>query len=916
MADDERSDGAAGGSQPGGDPPPAEDTWGERPVLALLDGHSLAYRAFFALPEDLATSTGQVTNAVYGFTSMLVKLLAEHRPDRIAVVFDKGRPAYRLELLPEYKGHREETPDAFRSQLPLISEVLEALAIPQVSLDGTEADDLIATYARMATMSGLDVLVVTGDRDVFQIVDEHVRVLYTTRGVTETRLMDPAAVEERYGVEPARYPMLAALRGDPSDNIPGVPGVGDKTAAKLLAEHGDLDTLFANIDRVAGKKLPQALAEHEESVRTGHRVALLHRDVDVPVPLDGLVQDEPDHEAVRRVFQTLEFTALWERLADALGVEGDAGAPGLDVAPRIAAPGELAAWLDAVAPATAVAVLPDVDGRPPRVRWRGVALAADGQDPIAGTLDDLAEADRSALARRLADPEQPLLTHGLKALLHAARGRGWELVGVVFDTELAAYLAQPGSRDYDLEWLAGQYLGATLAADGEGDGDGQLALTVEDDRPRHARAAHAVVGLADALGAVLAEREQGALLADIELPLVPVLAEMERNGLTVDRDVLGDIGEELGSRIEGLREEAFTHAGREFNLDSPKQLQEVLFDELGLPKTKRIKTGYSTDAQALRTIATDHPIVETLLEYREVSKLKSTYVDALPPLVDEATGRIHPEFQQAVAVTGRLSSQHPNIQNIPIRTETGRAIRRAFVPGAGFDRIVVADYSQIELRVLAHLSGDEGLLEAFASAADIHAQTAAMVWTLPLDAVDNTLRSRIKGMTYGLAYGLSAFGLSQQLRIPPDEARELMDAYFARFPKVQGYLDGVVEQARRDGYTQTLFGRRRYLPDLRSDNRQRREMAERMALNAPIQGTAADIIKTAMIGVHAEMTGRGLDSRLLAQVHDELLCEAPTAEVDDLTQLLVTEMGAVADLDVALEVDTAVGESWFAAEKH
>ncbi|QBI21788.1 DNA polymerase I [Egibacter rhizosphaerae] len=893
----------------------------ERPVLALLDGHSLAYRAFYALPEDLATTTGQVTNAVYGFTSMLVKLLAEHRPDRIAVAFDRGRPAQRLEILPDYKGQREASPDAFRSQVPLIGEVLEALAIPQVVIDGVEADDVIATYARMATMAGLEVLVVTGDRDVFQIVDEHVRVLYTTRGITETRLMDEEAIAERYGVEPARYPMLAALRGDPSDNIAGVPGVGDKTAAKLLGAHGDLDGIFSSLDQIGGPKLREALAAHEEEVRKGHRVALLDRDIDVPLPLDDLRMGEVDWDAVREVFQTLEFTALWERLTEALGVEGEAGASVLDVAPHHAGAGDVAAWLGALAPGAGIAVLPESDGRPPRVRLRRVALAAAEREPVVASVDDLAAADQQALAASLADPDRPLLTHSAKELTHAARAQGWDLVALRMDTELAAYVAQPGSRSYDLEALAGQYLNATLRReDGPAD-DGQLAMAVEDGDGKRAaedlgRAAHAVVALAEVLDGVLAERDQHDLLDEVELPLVAVLGEMEHNGIAIDLDVLAGIGEQLADRIAGLREEVFGQAGREFNLDSPKQLQVVLFDELGLPKTKRIKTGYSTDAQALRTIAEEHPIVDALLEYREVSKLKSTYVDALPPLVDDRTGRIHPEYMQAVAVTGRLSSQHPNIQNIPIRTETGREIRQAFVAGEGNEAIVVADYSQIELRVMAHLSGDEGLLAAFNSAEDIHAQTAAMVWELPLDAVDNMLRSRIKGMTYGLAYGLSAYGLSQQLGIPPDEARELMGAYFARFPKVKGYLDGVVDQARRDGYTATLFGRRRYLPDLRSDNRQRREMAERMALNAPIQGTAADIIKMAMIAVHGEMQRRQLASRLLVQVHDELLCEAAPGEVGQLTDLLVEAMSGVAQLAVPLEVDTASGRSWYDAEKH
>ena len=895
---------------------PADATGRDRPVLALLDGHSLAYRAFFALPEDLQTSTGQVTNAVYGFTSMLIKLLAEHAPDHIAVMFDKGRPAGRLAILPDYKGHREETPDAFRSQIPLIFEVLDALAIPRIMQEGTEADDLIATYATRATAVGFDTLIVTGDRDVFQLVDGHVKALYTTRGITETKLMDAEAVRDRYGVGPERYADLAALRGDPSDNIPGVPGVGDKTAAKLIEEFGDLDGIFANLDKVKGKKLPATLAEHEAQVRKGYEVAQLECDLELPLPVEGLTMGEVDRAAVSQVFDTLEFRALTERLQEALDVAVErAPASRLAVEPIRLEAGGLASWVAGLDEDAPVAVYPGVEGRPPHVRWATVALGSMGHEPAAGHLDALAREDLLALETVLGDPARPLLSHDLKSLLHAARSRHWEVVGVRADTELGAYVLQPGSRSYDLEAVTREYLGAEL--DGEdASEEGQLAIEVSDDLAPRARRAHAIAHVAAPLEELLAERRQNSLLSDLELPLVPVLARMEHNGIAIDLHVLSEIRETLGDRIRDLREEIYGYAGREFNLDSPKQLQAILFDELELAKTKRIKTGYSTDAQALRGLVDTHPIVEPLLEYREVSKLKGTYVDALPPLVDDETGRIHPEFNQAIAVTGRLSSQHPNIQNIPIRTETGREIRQAFVPGEGFDSLVLADYSQIELRVMAHLSGDEGLLAAFTSHEDIHATTAAMVWDLPIDAVDNTLRNRIKGMTYGLAYGLSAFGLSQQLGIPPDEARELMGAYFARFPKVGAYLDGVVDQARRDGYTSTLFGRRRYLPDLVSSNRQRREMAERMALNAPIQGTAADIIKKAMIAVDDEIRHRGMAAQLLVQVHDELICEAPEAEIEELTSLLTEQMAGVAELDVPLEVDTAAGKSWFDAEKH
>ncbi|MBW3606578.1 MAG: DNA polymerase I [Actinobacteria bacterium] len=887
-----------------------------RPTLALLDGHSLAYRAFYALPDDLRTTTGQVTNAVYGFTSMLIKLLADEVPGHIGVMFDRGRPAERLALLPSYKANRTASPDTFRSQVPLIFEVLDALTIPRVMVDGVEADDLIASYATAAVAQGMRVLIISGDRDVFQLVDDHIEVIYTRRGISDTVRMDTAAVVEKYGVEPARYPQLAALRGDPSDNIPGVPGVGDKTAAKLLTDFGDLDGIYAHLDEVRGRKLPATLGEHEESVRNGYRVAVLDRALDLPEPLAALQMGVVDLETVRKLFATLEFRSLWERLYPVLETEADAEATGFAEAPEQLAPGVLANWLAELPDGVMLAVLPRISRRLPDIAFDAVAVAAAGRAPAYLSFVDATTADLEALAAALADPDRPLCCHDSKELLHAAGGRGWQVAGVRLDTALAAYLIRPAQRTYDLERLALDHLRKQIDVPSESAPDGQLSMTVDEGWRVHALRALALLELVEPLEAELAARDQRPLLERIELPLVPALAGLEHTGIAVDLDVLTEIDDTLADRITTLREDIYGYAGDEFNLDSPKQLQQVLFDQLDLPRTKRIKSGYSTDAQALTSLVDTHPIVEPLLSYRELSKLKGTYVDALPPLVHPRTGRIHAEFNQTVAVTGRLSSQNPNLQNIPIRSVTGREIRRAFVPGDGFDQIVVADYSQIELRVMAHLSGDEDLLAAFASGEDIHATTAAMVWDMPIEAVDNTLRSRIKGMTYGLAYGLSAFGLSQQLAIPPDEARELMDAYFERFPKVRGYLQGVVEQARVDGFTATLFGRRRYLPDLMSDQRQRRQMAERMALNAPIQGTAADIIKLAMIAVADELAKRNLSAQLLLQVHDELVCETVAGDADELRDLLRVGMAGVAELAVPLDVDTATGTSWFDAEKH
>ena len=897
-------------------PVPARD----RPLLALLDGYSLAYRAFFALPEDLRTTTGQLTNAVYGFTSMLIKLLAEQKPEGLAAVFDRGRPAERLELMPTYKANRSESPDTFKSQLPLIDEVLTALAIPKLFVEGHEADDLIATYADEAVAQGWDVLIVTGDRDAFQVIGDHVQVLYTRRGISDTILMDTAAVLEKYGVEPARYPMLAALRGDPSDNIPGVPGVGDKTASKLLNDFGTLEGIYEHLGEIRGAKVPAMLSEHRDQVFTGHRVATLHRDLPMPAPVDTLHMGDVDADAVRKIFNTLEFRSLWDRLRETvLDAQQERAAEAYATEPEALAAGGLAAWLAALPTGEPVAVMPFVAGRLPRLDTVAIAVAAEGVAP--GVLDfaDASAADLQALGTALADRERPLLTHDAKALLHVARARGWEVTGLSVDTALAAYLVSPQTRDYDLERLAVQYLGKTLAAPAAPQQvEGQLAFGVEEDRAAVVRdrglRAQALLDVAVVLGEEVDSRDQRSLLDDIELPLVPVLAEIEANGIAIDRSVLEEMGESLADQVTAAKTQAYAAVGREINLDSPKQLQELLFVELKLPKTKRIKTGWSVDATELTKIVDTHPLIEPLLRYREVSKLKGTYVDALPPLIDSETGRIHAEFNQTVAVTGRLSSQNPNLQNIPIRSAAGREIRRAFVPGQGFTSLLVADYSQIELRVMAHLSGDPGLVDAFNSGEDIHATTAAKVLGIPISAVDGTRRAKIKGMTYGLAYGLSAFGLSQQLLIPKEEAAELMEAYFARFPGVRGYLYGGVEQARRDGWTATLPGRRRYLPDLVSDNRQRREMAERMALNAPIQGTAADIIKMAMIEVHRRM--RGMRSRLLLQVHDELVTETAPGEEDALRELLVDAMASVIRLKVPLEVDTAAGPSWAEAEKH
>ena len=900
--------------------------------LVLLDGHSLAYRAFFALPSDLQTTTGQVTNAVYGFTTMLVKLFGDFSPDRIAVCFDLGRPAYRHDVYDGYKANRRSAPDEFSSQMPLIREVLAALRIPVVEVAGYEADDLIATLVGQAKGEELPVLVVTGDRDNLQLIDDDagVRVMMTRRGITDTAIYDEAAVQERYGVPPERYIDVAALRGDPSDNLPGVPGVGDKTATKLVQTYGTAEEVVAHAAEQRGKLKENLLANGPDVLRN-KQLMRLRDDVPLPVGVRDLRMGAWDRAEIHRLFDTLEFHPLRERLF-ATAVETTPVDTGFAVDARRLASGELAAWLDGVPAGQPVALAARLRTRPGRAELTGTGLWAEGHGAAWLDLEDAAPAagaeanhDLKALAALLADPDRPKLAHDAKYLYLAVWARGWELAGLAMDTALAAYLALPAQRAYDLADLALRYLRKELRPEGTGGaerpaGEGtQLALDTGGEDATWSDwclRAQAVGELAGALGKEMAAMEVERLARDVELPLVPILAKLEQTGIAVDLSVLEEIGDRLDSRLADHEARIYQLAGEQFNIGSNLQLQQILFEKLRLPKTKRIKTGYTTDHNALAQLATTdpHPILDALLGYREVAKLKNTYIDTLPKLVDRASGRIHAQFNQLIASTGRLSSQNPNVQNIPIRTEAGREIRRAFVAAPEAEGLLVADYAQIEFRVLAHLAGDEALVAAFLGGEDVHATVAGMVWGLPPEQVDRELRARVKMVTYGLAYGLSAYGLAQGIGIPPDEARALMDAYFERFGKVKAYLDGVVTQARRDGYTSTILGRRRYLPDLASDSRQRRQMAERMALNAPIQGSAADLIKMAMVAVDRAMTDQGLASRMVLQVHDELVFEVAPGEGGRLAELVRREMQDVYRLRVPLEVSMATGRSWAEAQ--
>jgi DNA polymerase-1 len=895
----------------------AREAAGPRGRLLLLDGHSLAYRAFFALPpENFSTTTGQPTNAVYGFTSMLINVLRDEQPTHVAVAFDRGEPTFRHEQYVEYKATRKETPADFRSQLSLIFEVLDVLGITRLSVPGYEADDLIATLATQAAPD-MDVLIVTGDRDALQLVTPQVTVLYTMRGISEMARFTPEAVEAKYGLTPAQYPDFAALRGDPSDNLPGIPGVGEKTATKWIAEFGSLAGLVDRVDEVKGKA-GDALREHLASVLRNSQLTQLVRDVALEVGPGDLRPVPWDREQIHQLFDTLQFRVLRDRLYSTLpngiGVPATAAgstaaeASAFDTAAVLLGPDEVADWIDGNAAG------PARSGLAARGHWgrgtgslTGLAIAAPGG--AAAFIDParLTESDDKALGAWLADPD----LHDAKGPMHALAARGFELRGLTSDTALAAYLALPGQRSFDLADLALRYLNRELR-DAE-PASGQLTLDVADESEAAtalAQRAQATAELADALDQDLADRGATELLADVELPLVAVLAEMERAGIGADSEHFVSMSDELGGEVKASEQAAFAVTGHEFNLGSPKQLQEVLFTELALPKTKRIKTGYTTDSEALTGLLaqTEHPVLIHLLRHRDVAKLKSI-VDSLIPMAD-VDGRIHTTYNQMIAATGRLSSTDPNMQNIPIRTEEGRRIRQGFIVGRGYECLLTADYSQIELRIMAHLSQDEALSAAFSSGHDFHAATAGRVFGVAPEAVTPELRSKVKAMNYGLAYGLSAYGLSQQLRISPDEARGYMDEYFEQFGGVRDYLREVVARARMDGYTQTMLGRRRYLPDLTSDNRQRREMAERMALNAPIQGSAADIIKVAMLTASYELGAAGLKSRMLLQVHDELLFEVAPGELDAVRALVRVAMGGAADLTVPLEVSMGWGRSW------
>ncbi|MDQ1044623.1 DNA polymerase I [Streptomyces sp. V4I2] len=897
----------------------ANSSGGDRPRLMLMDGHSLAYRAFFALPaENFTTATGQPTNAIYGFASMLANTLRDESPTHFAVAFDVSRKTWRSEEFTEYKANRSKTPDEFKGQVELIGEMLDAMHAHRFAVDGFEADDVIATLATQAEAEGFEVLIVTGDRDSFQLVSEHTTVLYPTKGVSELTRFTPEKVVEKYGLTPAQYPDFAALRGDPSDNLPGIPGVGEKTAAKWINQFGSFADLVERVDEVKGKA-GQNLRDHLEAVKLNRRLTEMVRTVELPKTVADLERAPYDRKALAMVLDTLEIRnpSLRERLlAVDPGAEEVETTPvvegGVAVDGTVLGTGELAPWL--TEHATEVLGMATVD------TWAlgsgsvaEVALAAGGGAAAWFDPSQLDEADETGFAAWLADPDRPKILHNAKGVMRVFAEHGWTVEGVRMDTALAAYLVKPGRRSFDLDALSMEYLHRELAPAAAA--DGQLAFGTDDGAEAEALMvqARAILDLGEAFESRLQEVGAAELLRDVELPTSALLARMERHGIAADRAHLEAMEQMFAGAVQQAVKEAHAAAGHEFNLGSPKQLQEVLFGELALPKTKKTKTGYTTDADALAWLATqtDNELPVIMLRHREQAKLRVTVEGLIKTVATD--GRIHTTFNQTVAATGRLSSTDPNLQNIPVRTDEGRAIRRGFVVGEGFESLMTADYSQIELRVMAHLSEDAGLIEAFTSGEDLHTTAAAQVFAVEPAAVDAEMRRKIKAMSYGLAYGLSAFGLSQQLNIEAAEARGLMDAYFERFGGVRDYLRRAVDEARATGYTATLFGRRRYLPDLNSDNRQRREAAERMALNAPIQGTAADIVKIAMLKVGQALEKADLRSRMLLQVHDEIVLEIAPGERAATEELLRHEMANAVHLRAPLDVSVGVGPDWESA---
>ncbi len=861
--------------------------------LLLLDGHSLAYRAFHALPvENFTTSSGQPTNALYGFTSMLLNLLRDINPSHVAVAFDVSRKTFRTEKFPEYKATRSKTPDEFRSQMDLLHEIIGALGITHIEREGYEADDVIATLAKRATSDGFTVEICSGDRDSFQLVSDSVTVLYPKKGVSELARMTPESVLEKYGLTPEQYPDFAALRGDPSDNLPSIPGVGEKTATKWIADYGSLSKLIAKVDEVPGK-VGQSLRAHIPQVLLNRELTQLDHDVPITQTPDQLIRQPINQRKIRELFDLLEFRTLKERLQKDGFPRGE-----FEKEPVAGAKTEVKEF-------KSVGKIVDLDGKNP------VAIYADEDLLRVGLAQrELAfEVTFEEAKNFLITSTAPKIFFDGKYLI---RTINQPIINFAGDVAMMAYLLNPGARTPELSEVLVRYLNKSEHEQESASAHLEIdfATTAKTNSSALAERAQDLLSLLPVLTALCDEAGLTKVLEQIELPTISLLARMEALGIAIQESAAEELEEYFGEEAQRAAKSAFEAVGREFNLASPKQLQEILFEQLKLPKTKKIKTGYTTDADALNWLmeTTGHPVLAAILRSRDVTKLKSV-VEGLRRAV-EADGRIHTTFQQMVTATGRLSSTDPNLQNIPIRTEEGRRIRDLFIAGNGFESLMTADYSQIELRIMAHLSEDDALLKAFAAGEDLHTTVGAEVFGVKPSEVDAQMRRTVKAMSYGLAYGLSAFGLGQQLDISPSQAQALMDKYFLRFGGIRDYLESVVTVARKRGYTETVFGRKRYLPDLNSDNRMRREMAERMALNAPIQGSAADIMKIAMLAVAREIDARALRSRILLQVHDELVLEVAPGERAELEEIVRGQMGQAYPLKAPLSVNIGVGKSW------
>jgi DNA polymerase-1 len=861
--------------------------------LFLIDGNSLAYRAFFALPESIATADGRPTNAIYGFASMMAKILIEHRPQAVIVAWDAGMSGRELTYEP-YKAQRRPRPDLLREQWPHLAPVAEAFGFHNVKVEGWEADDVIATLVRRAREAEIPVMVVSGDRDVYQVVEDGVRVMTTSRGVTDTKIYDRDGVIERYGVPPELVPDLIGLKGDTSDNIPGVPGIGDKTAAQLLQEFGSLEAVLDNVDKISGAKRKQNLTEHAEDARISKQLATLNYEIDVPIEVSKEARSMPDRSRLREVAAEFELRQVVQRLDE----EFLEDVPDREVEETLVVEAEEGTPADLADGPISIAVAAG--------RW----AASDGDRVVAGEAPDLVE-----LAEQLRG--RPLLAHDAKA--QGGGGRMGLLatappgcLDLEHDTMVAAYLIDPARRVYDLNELAAD---AGLAAAPSGADPGQLSLAAEEGEAGGDPAADArlVVELAERQRGLLEQFGFERLMRDVEMPLIEVLSAMERVGVKLAAKRLAEIGEGMAERIAELEREIFELAGHDFTIGSPQQLGTVLFEELGLTKKRRGKTGFSTDARVLAQIRDEHEIIGKVESWRELTKLKNTYLDALPGLIDPETGRIHTTFNQVATTTGRLSSTNPNLQNIPIRSEIGRPVRGCFVAERG-KRLLSADYNQVELRVLAHVAGEDVLREIFASGEDVHRETASEVLAISPEEVGPAERSKAKMVNFGIAYGLSAFGLADRLQITREEAAVYIQRYFERFPAVKAFIEETIAKAERDGFVYTLLGRRRAIPELRSQQRQRRLLGERLAVNTVIQGTAADIIKLAMVRCHSALAEAGHETRLVLQIHDELLFEGPTAEMDGATELVRREMCDAFELDPPLAVDVGIGADWLTAK--